>query len=319
VVLGFVTLLLMQPDPAMLRQLYEEELKRKTLEYGASDIRTVQAARDLGLFLSKHDQPAAAEKVFSEVVRRDVAAFGAGGKQTLADLASLAAVSPQLRAEPLWRQASASADSEVAARAFAALGQLRESAGDPTGAAGFYRQALAKLEQAARETAPNPDRARVAARLSAIAQVLGQIVDPPEGIAVLRRALDLTRAVLGMRHPETATLQANLAGVLLDANAVDESVRLLAEALPILEETLGEDHPRVAISASILAHGLQAKGDYAGAERNFRRAVSVDERAYGPKQAQTLNDLRALADFLRETGKVQEAVALEKRLATGAK
>src|SRR5262245_1974107 len=131
----------MQPEPAMLRQLYEEELKRKTLAHGASDSRTVQAGRDLGLFLSKHDQSAAAEKVFSEVVRLDVAVFGAGAKQTLSDIASLAAVSPQPRAEPLWRQASASSDPELAARAFAALGQLRESAGDQAGAAGFYRQA----------------------------------------------------------------------------------------------------------------------------------------------------------------------------------
>ena len=48
------------------------------------------------------------------------AVFGAGAKQTLSDVASLAAVSPQPRAEPLWLRASASPDPEVAARAFAA-------------------------------------------------------------------------------------------------------------------------------------------------------------------------------------------------------
>ena len=87
----------------------------------------------------------------------------------------------------------------------------------------------------------------------------------------------------------------------------------------ILEETLGDDHPRVAISATILGHGLRDKGDLAGAERNFRRAVAVDERAFGPKHPQTLNDVRTLAEFLRERGKVEEAAALEKRLASGAK
>ena len=107
--------------------------------------------------------------------------------------------------------------------------------------------------------------------------------------------------------------------MLLDANAVDESVRLITEAISILEETIGEDHPRVAISATILAHGLRAKGDYARAELNFRRAVAIDERAYGPKHSQTLSDVGTLAEFLRERGKVQEATALEKRLASGAK
>ncbi len=314
-----VPLLVMQPDPAMLRQLYEEELRRNASQYGASDSRTAQAARDLGLFLSKHDQPAAAEKVLAELVRVDTAELGANAKQTLADLASLAAVSSPRQAAPLWRRASASSDPEVAARAFAALGQLRESSRDQTGAAAFYRQALAKQEQALREAAANPDRTRMAASLGATAQVLGQIVDPPEGIAALRRALDLTRPVLGLRHPETATLQANLAGVLLDASAVDECLRLLSEALPILEETLGDDHPRVAISAGILGHALNAKGDFASAERNFRRALAVDERAFGPKHPQTLNDVRTLAEFLRDRGKLQEAAALQRRLASGAK
>jgi hypothetical protein len=125
--------------------------------------------------------------------------------------------------------------------------------------------------------------------------------------------------VLGARHPETATVEANLAGVLLDANAVDESVRLATEAISILEETMGEDHPRVAISATILAFGLRAKGDFARAEQNYRRAVAIDERSYGPKHSQTLADLRTLAKFLRERGKIREATVLEKRLATGAR
>ena len=129
--------------------------------------------------------------------------------------------------------------------------------------------------------------------------------------------MQIDRGVLGPRHPETATIQANLAGVLLDANAVDESVPLITEAISILEETLGEDHPRVAISASILAHGLRAKGDFARAEQNYRRAVAIDERAYGPKHPQTLDDVRTLAEYLRERGKIQEATALERRLAAG--
>jgi len=82
---------------------------------------------------------------------------------------------------------------------------------------------------------------------------------------------------------------------------------------------MGEDHPRVAISTTILAHGLRAKSDFVRAEQNFRRAVTIDERAYGPQHSQTLSDVRTLAEFLRERGKIQEATALEKRLATGAK
>jgi Tfp pilus assembly protein PilF len=96
-------------------------------------------------------------------------------------------------------------------------------------------------------------------------------------------------------------------------------VRLITEAVSILEDTMGEDHPRVAISATILAHGLRAKGDFSRAEQNFRRAMAIDERAYGPKHPQTLSDVGTLAEFLRERGEIQEATALEKRLSSGAK
>ena len=210
--LSLVALLAWQPDAAMLGQLYEEAFERKKQEYGASDTRTVQAARDLGLFLSKQGAAAGAQKVFTEVVRLDETALGPNAKQTLADVAALANVSRPRQAEPLWRRAAKSPEQKVAARAFAALGQLRETAGDQAGAAPFYRQALAKEEAALSQATTTPEKADLAILLSGVAQVLGQIVDPTEGIAVLRRSLAINRSLLGARHPETATVEANLAG-----------------------------------------------------------------------------------------------------------
>jgi tetratricopeptide (TPR) repeat protein len=308
-----------QPDPAMLGKLFEQAFERNKQEYGASDARTIQSARDLGLFLSKHGAAADARKVFLELVSLDEKTLGASSKQALADVASLANVSPSAAAEPLWRRASESPDFAVAARAFAALGQLRESAGDPSGAAAFYRQALDGEELAIGQATSIPEKARLAILAGGVAQVFAQVVEPPVGIAALRRALAIERSVLGPRHPETATTQANLAGVLLDANAVDESQQLIAEALEILEQTMGKDHPRVAISATILAHGVRAQGDFVHAEQNYRRALAIDQRAYGPTHGQTLEDVRTLAEFLRERGRSREAAVLERRLANGPK
>src|SRR5262249_1893848 len=98
---SMVALLAWQPDPAMLGKLYEEAFARKKQEYGAADPRTMQAARDLGLFLSRHGGAAWAEKVFAEIVRLDESASGANAGQTLADVASLANVSPPPAAGPL--------------------------------------------------------------------------------------------------------------------------------------------------------------------------------------------------------------------------
>ena len=254
--LSLFALLAWQPDAAIIGQLYREAFERKKQQYGASDTHTVQAARDLGLFLSKHGAAVGAQQVFTEVVRLDEIALGAEAEQTLADVAALASVSAPLQAEGLWQRAAKSSEQRVAARAFAGLGQLRETAGDQAGAARYYRQALAREEAALGQATTTREKADLAILLSGVAQVLGQIVDPTEGTAVLRRSFGINRRLLGARHPETATVEANLAGVLLDSNAVDESVRLITEAISVLEETMGEDHPRVAISATILAHGV---------------------------------------------------------------
>ncbi len=77
---------------------------------------------------------------------------------------------------------------------------------------------------------------------------------------------------------------------------------------------MGPDNPRTAIAVTIHGRALRAKGDMAGAEKMYRRALGIGERALGPKHPQTLDDARALAALLRETGKIGQALEIEKRL-----
>jgi tetratricopeptide (TPR) repeat protein len=287
---GLVVALAFQPEPAMLRRLFEEALAQREKQYGASDARTAQAARDLGLFLARQGETNGARAALTEAVRIDETVFGASAPQTLADVADLAGVSPRVEAEPLWLRAAEAADPGMAARAFAASGDLRSQAGDRGGAAGFYRRALAK-----QEIASGPDSEPVAQRLSALALT----VEYKDGIPLLQRALAIDRSKLGVRHPQTATTEANLAGLLVHVGRYEEAIRAAGDALSIFQETLGADHPRCAISASILAFALESTGDRARAERMYRLAVAIDERAYGPDHPQTASDRRALAEFLR--------------------
>ena len=77
----------------MLRRLFEDALKQRRQEYGVTDSRTAQAARDLGLFLSRQSDQAGARSALSEAVGIDEKAFGATAEQTLAYLGELATVS----------------------------------------------------------------------------------------------------------------------------------------------------------------------------------------------------------------------------------
>jgi tetratricopeptide (TPR) repeat protein len=295
---------LLQPDPAVLRRIYEDALARREQEYGLADARTARAASDLGLFLKNEGDEEAARAALEKALHIDERAQGQTAEPTLADAAELAGVSPPVAAEPLWQRAAGSKDPALASRAFAALGELRESAGDRNAAIDFYRRALEREEAASGKSS-----AKVAVRLNALALAAG----PEQGIAMLNRALTIDRRVWGDRHPETATTETNLSGLLLAAGRTAESVRMGRAALAAFEATLGKDHPRTAAAASNLADALRAQGDRAGAEALYRRALEIDERAYGSRHPETLNDVRNLADFLREIGRGAEADQLERR------
>ncbi len=278
-----------QPDPAMLRRLFEDALVRCRRDYGNSDARTAQAARDLGMFLSRQGENASARNALSEAVQMDEAILGASARQTLADVAGLAAVSPSAAAQPLWLRAAASPDPALAARALGALGDLRLSAGDSRSAAAFYRRAIT-----AEETVAGPNAQPVSVRLNALAQA----VTPEEAIPLLQRALAIDRRALGARHPQTASSEAELAGRLAMAGRFADAIRAGSDALSIFQETLGAGHPRCAVTASILAYSMAASGNRAGAEKMYRLALSINERAFGPSDPQTFAARAALDDFL---------------------
>jgi tetratricopeptide (TPR) repeat protein len=290
----------------MLRGVFEEALARRQEQYGTFDGRTAQAARDLGVFLSRQGERRDARNILDQVVRIDEKVFGADAAQTLDDVAELADVSSGQEAEALWRRAAENGSATTAARAFAALGKLRTQAGDRAGAALSYRRALAK-----EEAAGHKDSAEAALDLNALAQ----LVDAAEAIPLLERALAIDRRTLGARHPETATTEGNLAGLLVDTARNEEAIRLATEALAVFRQTLGLDQPRTAVAASILGYAFEVKGDRTQAERMYRLALAVDERAYGSRHPRTLNDARVLAEFLRDIGKAGEAAKPERKAA----
>jgi len=300
---------LLQPEPANLRHLFEENLGRSERAYGMTDARTAGAARDLGLFLRGENDAPGAYRALHEALEIDDKAAGPESKQTLADVAALASVAPPHEAESLWRRAAGGKDSAIASRAFAALGEFRERAGDRAGAVAMYARAVEK-----EEAASGRDSAETAVRLNALALVS----EPREAVPMLERAVAIDRKRWGEKHPETATTESNLSGELLALGRVWESVRVGRLALSNFEATLGPRHPRTAAAASNLADATRAAGDRRAAERLYRRALRIDEEALGVANAETLNDVKNLADFLRETGREPEARALEQRYASTA-
>ena len=286
-----VSALAAQPDPAMLGRIYQEHLARCQRDFGAKDVRTAQAASDLGLYLREHGNRSAAVTFLRQAMTVDETALGPAAGRTLRDAENLAGLLPPAEAVPLWRRVAGSGEAAQAARALAQLGEFREAAGDPSGAVALYSKAVAKEEAASGGNGP-----RVAARLNTLALLL----DPKEAIPLLERALSIQRHAWGPLHPETATTETNLSGMLLATGRLAEAERFGRQALTGFEKTLGEQHPRTAAAASSLADVLRAKGDRTAAEQLYRRALAIDSNIYGPDGPETLKDRRTLTEFLRE-------------------
>ncbi len=145
--------------------------------------------------------------------------------------------------------------------------------GDREGAARYWRQALAKQQEAT----TGPDSGNTAMILN----VLAQVVEPHEAIPLLVRALTLDRKIFGPGHPEIGATDQLLAGALLATGKAAEAVAPGREALSILSLKLGPDHPRTAVAANTLADVLQATGNFAEAERLYRQALTIDEKVFG--------------------------------------
>lgn len=209
-----------QPDIVIVRRVFEEALARRQREFGDSDIRTAQAARDLGLFLQSIGDTAGARRALQQAVRIDEKTAGPEAESTLQDLGDLASISPPAAAAPLLLRASKSSDPTVAGPALSALAGIRKAAGDRAGAADLLRQAIVRAE-----AVDGKDGPMVALVLNSLAAV----AEPEEAAAALRRALEIDGKAFGPKHARTMQDVHALANLLRRLGRAGEAAALERE------------------------------------------------------------------------------------------
>ena len=291
-------LCLLQVDPGSLIPLYEQALATREQQLGREHPKVARSASDLGLYLLKLEDRAAAAAALRRALAIDRSHFAANHPIIAEDLENLAsALPPSPEVFALLEEASQCSNGPIASRALSALGNLQEQAGRPEAAIASYRKALA-LEE-------------TAMRLNDLALLL----EPKPAEPLLRKALARRQQENGAKHPETAIAMTNLGNVLLPQGRLVEAERLQRLALPILEATLGKDHPRTGIVCANLAEVLRAKGDSVAAKALYRRTLAIDEKAYGSTHPDVAADRENLARYLDELGEHAEAA----RVRAGAK
>lgn len=136
---------------------------------------------------------------------------------------------------------------------------------------------------------------------------------------LLRRALAITEAQLGPKHPDVATSLNSLAGLLLtrryelEEGQLSEAESLLRRALVIDEASIEPDAPNVARDLSNLAELMRITNRKQEAETLMRRALAIDEAQFGPNDPIVALRLSNLATLLHETKRSADAEVLLRR------
>jgi tetratricopeptide (TPR) repeat protein len=157
---------------------------------------------------------------------------------------------------------------------------------------------------------------------------LFKVSDPSEArgkTVTAREVLDKGAARVGTElkdQPELrATLEAAIGDVYRSLGHLDTAVPILQEALLTRRQLLGNDHPDVAATLTLLGQALHAKGDFAGAARAHEEALAIRRRVLPPDHldvATSLTDLgNALTYSTRDYARVEalhrEALAIRRK------
>lgn len=90
-------------------------------------------------------------------------------------------------------------------------------------------------------------------------------------------------------------------------------VKRVKQTTEIDDDSLGKNHPEVAISLNNRAQLLQATNHLSEAEPLYRRALKIDEDSFGKDHPTVARDLNNLAQLLQDTNRLSEAEPLSRR------
>jgi hypothetical protein len=157
-----------------------------------------------------------------------------------------------------------------------------------------------KAEPGPDDQGTSPDPQALKSEIDRLGEELGRLYGQGllrEATATARRVADLSRTLVGPRHPDYAVSLNKLGSLLFHQGDLGAAEPLFQEAEGICREALGEHDPLYAVCLNNEAMLLQARGDHARALPIFERAVSILEGALGrqhPLYTSLANNLATL-------------------------
>jgi tetratricopeptide (TPR) repeat protein len=183
------------------------------------------------------------------------------------------------------------------------IGHVLNEAGKTADAEPIYRRALEIREKMLGYE--HPDTATSLNNLAESCRMNGNFLDAK---SYQLRALSIREKKLGVSHPITASSLNNLGLIYGDTGDLVAAISYFRQALKIVENSLGVEHPYVSRCIGNIA--LYLENADIEKESLFRRALAIDEKAYGFKNSHTIGALINLSTFLISIANLEEGEML---------
>lgn len=138
--------------------------------------------------------------------------------------------------------------------------------------------------------------------------------DPSTAVKLFERAMPIVAQSLGPNHPSLVKVQVDFASTLMDISAVngDRAATILAEAQRVAGATFGATHPTFGYVLSGIARRHESLGNVEQAVKEWRDCIAITEKV-DVNHPDLVDDLDQLAGALEKLGRVEEAMAVQKR------
>jgi tetratricopeptide (TPR) repeat protein len=133
--------------------------------------------------------------------------------------------------------------------------------------------------------------------------------DPDESFTLLEQAKPLAEAYPEQRPMAMAALYNRMGALMLDRAELEKARTSFEQALAMMRQPLGADHPHVLTVEHNLATSLGVCGRWTEAEVILRRGLETRQRVLGPDNLQVARSWEALSGVLAQQGRSAEALA----------
>jgi tetratricopeptide (TPR) repeat protein len=156
-------------------------------------------------------------------------------------------------------------------------------------------------------TPPDPAIART---LKDLARAVADGGDLKGAIPVMRRAVDMQRALRGNEpYPDLAEVLNDMGLLFYESGDLDNAEKFYRESLAMNRRLLGDKHPEIANGLENVAMTMQDKGDVGGAETLYGQSLAMRRELLGEMHPIVGRTLFNLASLQNDVGETDEALA----------